>query len=138
MKKIVRLTESELKNIVEASVKRTINEGLLTEEMLNENSFAKKLALYLGLPVATVVGALTAIGTDNPVSRGLENQYQQAQQNSQAYPEDTEERQRNTDIDSFYKDLNDDGVDTTNIKFDESRVKRAVTESLIRLMRNNG
>jgi hypothetical protein len=70
MKKIVRLTESELKNIVETSVKRTINEGLITEEILNESSFAKKLALYLGLPVATVAGALYAIGTDNPVSTG--------------------------------------------------------------------
>ena len=138
MKKIVRLTESELKNIVEASVKRTINEGLLTEEMLNESSFAKKLALYLGLPVATVVAALTVAGTDNTVSRRVEKQYQQAQQNSQAFPEDTEERQKNTDRDSFYKDLQDDGVDTTNIHYDESRVKRAVTESLKRLMRSNG
>jgi hypothetical protein len=106
--------------------------------MLNESSFAKKLALYLGLPVATVAGALYTIGTDNPVSRGFENQYQQAQQNSQAFPEDTEERQKNTDINSFYKDLKDDGVDTTNIKVSESRIRRAVMESLKKLVKENG
>ena len=34
MKKIVRLTESELKNIVEASVRRAIQEGVLMKVML--------------------------------------------------------------------------------------------------------
>lgn len=122
-KKIVRLTESELKNIVEASVKRTINEGLLTEEMLTENSFAKKLALYLGLPLATVVGALTAIGTDNPISRGLENQYQQVQKNSQAFPEDSQ----------FLHD-NDS---TAAFRAENRLIKKTVTESIRKMMAEN-
>ena len=121
-KKIVRLTESELKNIVEASVKRTINEGLLTEEMLTENSFAKKLALYLGLPLATIVGALTAIGTDNPISRGLENQYQEVQKNSQAFPEDSQ----------FLHD--NDSTNTATFRAENRLIKKAVTESIRKMM----
>lgn len=137
MKKIVRLTESELKNIVEASVKRTINEGLVTEGMLNEGmmgSFAKKLALYLGIPVATVLAALADIGFGGPLSKGMEDQYQQAQQNSQAFQVDKDEMDRNTYLDGFNKDLKDNGVNTDNIKVGESRIRRAVMESIRSLM----
>ena len=64
MKKIVRLTESELKNIVEKSVKRSLKEGVITEQMLNEGRIrdaAIKLAKAAGITVAAAMAILAGL-----------------------------------------------------------------------------
>lgn len=64
MKKIVRLTESELKNIVEKSVKRSLKEGVITEQMLNEGRMkdaAIKLAKAAGITVAAAMTILAGL-----------------------------------------------------------------------------
>ena len=55
MKKIIRLTESELNKIVEASVKRTINEGAINEYGIKD--FGKDAAL-VGAVGATTLGGM--------------------------------------------------------------------------------
>ena len=133
-KKIIRLTESELKNIVEASVKRTINEGLITEDMITEGSLAKKLALYLGLPVMTVAAALADIGFGGPLSTGAERRYQEIQKNSQAFPEDREFLHNNDSTATFRAE--EPPVKKAN-GLPESRIKKAVTESIRKMMTEN-
>ena len=54
MKKIVRLTESELNRIVEKSVRRAINEGAINEGTVGD--IAKGVAIGLPLTFGTVVG----------------------------------------------------------------------------------
>lgn len=55
MKKIIRLTESELNKIVEASVKRAINEGAINEYGIKD--FGKDAAL-VGAVGATTLGGM--------------------------------------------------------------------------------
>ncbi len=54
MKKIIRLTESELNKIVEASVKRAINEGAINEYGIKD--FGRDAAIGLGVLGAGVAG----------------------------------------------------------------------------------
>jgi hypothetical protein len=55
MKKIVRLTESELKNIVEKSVRRAIKEGAVNEKY-GLKDFGKDVAFAGGLGAAGAAG----------------------------------------------------------------------------------
>jgi ribosomal protein S13 len=121
MKKIVRLTESELKNIVEASVKRSIKEGVITEEMLNEGIKDKaiELAKLAGVSVAVAASWLLAMGfgafDNDPFIKAGDNQ-QQKEMNQQV------------------KDgLGADVLDPDTVKF-EGKIARAITESIRNLM----
>lgn len=87
MKKIVRLTESELKNIVKASVRRSLKEGVITEGMLNKNNIKKaaiKLAKATGITVAAAMYFITVAmyGDDyepatDPSAPGIEKSLKQ-------------------------------------------------------------
>lgn len=126
MKKIVRLTESELKNIVENSVKRAIKEGAV------EEGWGKNLALggALGL------GAAGVLGTENPISDRFDQQFADQEEVGRAFPEDRAE---------YGDELNPQGklpADTigweeANGRF-ESRIAKAVMESIQNLMKESG
>ena len=130
MKKIVRLTESELKNIVEASVRRSLKEGVITEEMLNEGHIkdaAVKLAKLAGISVAAATYFLTvAMYGDNnapetdPSALGIEKSLQQI-----------------PDTVSQSSKLNDYHMNGYQQNEYESRIRGAVMESIKNLMNNN-
>lgn len=126
MKKIVRLTESELKNIVEASVQRTIKEGLVTEEMLNENFKQKalELAKIAGVSFLVAAGWLTQIGLGNmtPSDNGTVNGMNKISKQLEATP-DT---------------VSQSDIATGKFEVGENRIRRAVMESLKNLVNENG
>ena len=124
MKQIVRLTESELKNIVEVSVRRAIKEGAV-EEGWGKNMAA---AAALGL------GAAGIAGTENPISDRLEQQFADQEELGRAFPEDRAE---------YGGQLNPGGLPSDTISWEdaqrrpgipESRIRSAVMESIKKLM----
>ena len=129
MKQIVRLTESELKNIVEASVRRAIKEGAVNEGW---KDWAMTGAVGAGLGL----GAAATLGTENPVSDRIEQQFADQDEAGRAFPEDRAE---------FGDELNPQGElpsDTIGWeeanRIPESRIRRAVMESIKKLMKNQG
>lgn len=123
MRKPIRITESDLQRIVKNSVRRAIKEGAMNEGWKDD---LKGTALGVGLGTAAAAGI---VGTDNPISRGLDRQYERHVDDMRARPEDREEMNRTAYFDDFRKDLEDDGIDTSRIK-GESRINRAITESI--------
>ena len=97
MKKIVRLTESELNRIVEKTVRRAINEGAVNNYMINEGfkDKAVEVAKILGISVAMAAALLADFGYGGPVSKALERQYANQANIRRASQEDRNE----------YKDL---------------------------------
>lgn len=93
MKKIVRLTESELKNIVEASVRRAIKEGVITEGMVNEGLKDKALevAKVLGISLTMALALLADFGNGGPISKALERRTAEQAETGRAFPEDRAE-----------------------------------------------
>jgi len=126
-KNLIRLTESDLHRIVKNSVRRAIKEGAMDEGFKDT---LKDTALGVGLGTAAAAGI---VGTDNPISRGLDRQYERHVDDMRARPEDREEMNRTAYFDDFRKDLEDDGIDTSRIK-GESRINRAITESIRRFI----
>ena len=127
MKKIVRLTESELKNIVEKSVRRAIKEGAV-----DESNFLKKAGLAAGI----TAGGLATLGTDNPASRALDRQFADQEEVSRAFPEDREEFGDKLKPQS---ELPPDTISWRNANgIPESRIRRAVMESIMKLMNEQG
>ena len=132
MKKIVRLTESELKNIVEKSVRRAIKEGAVDESL---KDVGKTVA-------AGVLGgaALTAdVALDGPISKGVERQLANHKKMSQAdqatkkeFGKDLSGKKNPSDSIPKQKDIQDT---KTRSWTGEARIRRAVMESLIGLMR---
>ena len=123
MKKPIRISESDLHKIVENSVRRAIKEGALNEGL---KDWGKTAALGAGLGAA----AAGVVGTDNPVSRGLDRQYQDYEENMSARPEDREE---------FGDDLKP--MSQRQIKdpktrswTGENKINRAITESIRRFI----
>ena len=134
MKKIVRLTESELKNIVEKSVKRAIKEGAVNE--VNWKKAGKEVGKTLATGAVGGAVAAATLTTDNPVSRGIERQVAQHNKTSRA---DAETRKE------FGKDLKGknpkdsipsqkDIQDPKTKAWEERRIRRAVMESIKKLM----
>ena len=124
MKQIVRLTESELKNIVETSVRRAIKEGTV------EEGWGKDMALAAGLGL----GAAGIAGTKNPISDRLEQQFADQEEMGRAFPEDRAE---------YGDQLNPGGLPSDTISWEdaqrrpgipESRIRGAVMESIKKLM----
>ena len=126
-KNLIRLTESDLNRIVKNSVRRAIKEGAIDEGFKDT---LKDTALGVGLGTAAAAGM---VGTDNPISRGLDRQYERHVDDMRARPEDREEMNRTAYFDDFRKDLEDDGIDTSRIK-GESRINRAISESITKFI----
>jgi hypothetical protein len=128
MKKVIRLTESELKNIVEASVRRAIKEGAVNE------GWGKDALKTAGLSAGIGLGAAGVLGTDNPASSALDRQFDDQEEMGRAFPEDREE---------FGDELNPGGLPKDTISWEdaqrrpgipESRIRGAVMESIKKLM----
>ena len=126
MKKIVRLTESELKNIVEASVKRAIQEGAVDE------GFGKDVAKAVGTGVLGAGLGVAGVGT------GLfDDQMDAIDNNSRAFPEDKAEfgdRLKPTNSIPSQAELPADTISWKKANHMESRIRRAVMESIMNLM----
>ena len=130
MKKIVRLTESELKNIVEASVKRAIQEGAVNE------GFGKDVAKTVGAGVLGAGLGATDIALDGPMSKGAEKQIVNHRKMSQA-DQATKEEFGNELKGKNYRDsipTQKDIEDPKTKAWGESRIRRAVIESIMNLM----
>lgn len=138
MKKIVRLTESELKNIVEKSVRRAIKEGAVNEYGLKD--FGRDAAFAGGLGLA---GAGTLAG--NAYLHGEDPEIDPQQQEiNQAVTDEFGSPQGKLPNDTInFDDARRNPIEhgVSNRLYDkkfESRIRGAVMESLIGLMRECG
>ena len=122
MKQVIRLTESDLKNIVEKSVRRAIKDGVLTEETLNEGLKDKaiELAKMAGVSVAIAASWLAALGLG-------------AFDNDPLVKQNDQQIEINKSIEDPENGLGA-GVLAPGRKT-ESRIRRAVMESIKKLMR---
>jgi hypothetical protein len=78
-----------------------------------------------------------AMATDNPLSRGIDRQFDRQEQMGRASDADREEMKRNDYLDGLKRD----GVDTNTISWEdankfESKISKAVTESINKFMKN--
>lgn len=117
MKKPIRITESDLERIVNNSVRRALKEGAVDE------GWGKTAALGAGLGL----GAAGLIGTDNPVSRGLDKQFADQEEVGRAFPEDRVEF--GDELDS-QKPLPSDTISWEKAKRFENKINKAITESI--------
>ena len=110
MKKIIRLTESDLNRIVKNSVKRAMDEGV--KDTLRDG------ALGVGLGAAAAAGVL---GTDNHVSRFVKEAPPIRQEYDIRDTSDDDGMNRMAYFDDFRKN--------------ESIINRAITESIRRFVK---
>ena len=125
MKKIVRLTESELKNIVETSVKRAIQEGAINE------GFGKDMLKTAAMGGGLGLGMVGAAGAGAFDSDPLLNEPQGA------FPEDKAEfgdRLKPANSIPSQDELPADTIGWKKANHMESRIRRAVMESIMNLM----
>ena len=118
MKKPIRITESDLQRMVENSVRRALKEGTVDE------GWGKTAALGAGLGL----GAAGLVGTDNPVSRGLDRQFADQEEIGRAFPEDREEF---GDELGPQKPLSPDTISWEKATgIGEGKINKAITESI--------
>lgn len=138
MEKRIRLTESELNRIVENSIRRAINEGRIDEGVLNGDrikSIAKTIAKMFGVSFAGAVLAVTMVA-----SGVFDRQYDELQKIQQASDVDREEY--GEALKPASQRAKKDSINTANFQqpkqkgANESRINRAVMESIRRYKRN--
>ena len=138
MKKIVRLTESELKNIVEKSVRRAIKEGAINEYGLKDFGRDAAFAGGLGLAGAGTLAGNAYLHGEDPEIDPQQQEINQAVTDEFGSPQgkvpnDTinfDDARRNPIEHSVSNRLYDYPKDGTN----EARIRRAVMESIKKLM----
>ena len=123
MKRIVRLTESELKNIVEASVRRAIKEGAVDEGWGKDMLKTAAIGGGLGLGMAGAAGAGV-----------YDDQMDDIDRNSRAFPED---RVEYGDRLKPQSELPSDTISWEKANQFEGRVNRAIAESIRKYFKNN-
>ena len=121
MKKIVRLTESELNRIVERSVRRAINEGTVNE--VDWKGVRNTVGAGIGAGLLTTGAAAAGAFDDDP----LFNDPQGADQEVVDFLGDNEYENEELPDTIHFDDVRRDS------KF-ESRIKGAVMESINKLM----
>lgn len=139
MKKIVRLTESELKDIVERSVRRAINEGAINESW-------KDIRNTVGAGALGAAALATDFGAGGPISTGIERQAAQQAKVSQADPATKNEfgkelkgkKLSDKKTASWPGTNNADSTKTSKGNVSDSRIRGAVMEALVGLMRECG
>ena len=133
MKKIVRLTESELNRIVERSVRRAINEGAINEGTVGD--IAKGVAIGLPLTFGTVAGN-EYLHKDDPEINPQQQEINQAVTDEFGSPQGKLPNDT-INFDDARRDprLNNYHVDSSISNKLESRIRRAVMESLAGLMK---
>ena len=123
MKKIVRLTESELKNIVETSVRRAIQEGAIDEGKVGDAARKVGKAVKSGVKSAAITGAIvgSTVAGHEALNKG----------NNDDHTRDKNAKR----IEAQMKQIPDtiSKGDIATGKF-ESRIRGAVMESIKKLM----
>ena len=130
MKKIVRLTESELNRIVEKSVRRAINEGAINESW-------KGVRNTVGAGALGAAALAADFGAGGPISTGVERQAAQQAKVSQADPATKNEfgkELKGKKTASWPGTNNADSTKTSKENVSDSRISRAVMESIKKLM----
>jgi hypothetical protein len=127
MKKIVRLTESELKNIVEKSVRRAIKEGAVDEYGLKD--FGKDALMAGGLGAAGAAGLAgnALYNSDEPEINPEQQEINM--QTKQGLGQNVLEPGGMPDNDTISWE------DAINNPMHENRIRRAVRESIMNLMK---
>ena len=123
MKKVIRLTESELNTIIEKSVRRAINEGAIDEYNLRD--FGRDSAIGLGVLGAGIAGDVYFNGDENDVNQD------QIEMNRPA------EEEFGVDALRGGKHLPNDTIgweEAQNMKM-ENRIHRAIMESVRKVLR---
>ena len=131
MKNIIRINENDLQRMVENTVRRALKEG-----SVNEYGFKDGMKDLGKFGLAAGIGT-AAMATDNPLSRGIDRQFDRQEQMGRASDADREEMKRNDYLDGLKRD----GVDTNTISWEdankfESKISKAVTESINKFMKN--
>lgn len=125
MKNIIRINESDLQRMVENSVRRALKEGTINEYGFRDGmKDLGKFGLAAGIGTA-------AMATDNPLSRGIDRQFDRQEQMGRAFPEDTEEMKERDYMDN----LHNQGYEGNTISWEkanqfEGKMNRAITESI--------
>lgn len=134
MKKIVRLTESELKNIVETSVRRAIKEGAIDEGKFGDAARKVGKAVKSGLKTAAVAGGIGAATIGGNVAlHSDDNDDHTRDKNAKKVEMQLKKTPKSVtkgDIATGKFDIETDDDD----KVKESRIRRAVMESIKKLM----
>ena len=131
MKNIIRINENDLQRMVENTVRRALKEG-----SVNEYGFKDGMKDLGKFGLAAGIGT-AAMATDNPLSRGIDRQFDRQEQMGRASDVDREEMKRNDYLDGLKRD----GVDTNTISWEdankfENKISKAVTESINKFMKN--
>lgn len=128
MKKIVRLTESELKNIVEKSVRRAIKEGAVNEKY-GLKDFGKDALMVGGLGAAGAAGLAgnALYNSDEPEVNPEQQEINM--QTKQGLGQNALEPGGMPDNDTISWE------DAINNPMHENRIRRAVRESIMNLMK---
>lgn len=125
MRKPIRITESDLQRMVKNSVRRALKEEAVDEGL---KDWGRTAALGAGLGAA----AAGAVGTDNPISRGLDRQFADQEEVGRAFPEDREEF---GDELAPQSSLPSDTISWEKANgIGEGRINRAITESIRRFI----
>jgi hypothetical protein len=125
MKKPIRITESDLQRMVKNSVRRALKEEAVDEGL---KDWGRTAALGAGFGAA----AAGAVGTDNPISRGLDRQFADQEEVGRAFPED---RAEFGDELGPQKPLSPDTISWEKANgIGEGRINRAITESIRRFI----
>lgn len=135
MKKIVRLTESELNRIVERSVRRAINEGVV-----NEANWKNIAAAAASVPL--MYGGMVAhdkVHENDPEIDPQQREINQAVTDEFGSPQGKLPNDTTINFDDARRDprLNNYHVDSSISNKLESRIRGAVMESIKRLMKEN-
>lgn len=149
MKQIIRLTESELNNIVKKSVIRAINEGVIDEGRFKDmfkkgakkaGKVAKKVGKAVGGAAAGTAALYTIGALHDEANKGNTNKDQQTinRQIEKGLGKDVlkpKSQQKKNDDNSIpkQKDIEDE---KTRSWTGEARINRAVMESIRRYKRN--
>ena len=133
MKKIVRLTESELKNIVEKSVRRAIKEGAVDEGRFGDiMKGAGQVGAGIGLGLAGLAGNALYNSDEqdvNPDQQKINTQVKQGLGQNALEPGGTPD-----DKTISWEDAINNPMDDNN-PMGENRIRRAVRESIMNLMK---
>jgi hypothetical protein len=123
MKQIVRLTESELKNIVETSVRRAIQEGAIDEGKVGDAARKVGNAVKSGLKTAAVAGGIGAATIGGNAALHSDD--------NDDYIRDKNAKRIETQLKQIPDTISKGDIATG--KF-ESRIRGAVMESIKKLM----
>jgi hypothetical protein len=133
MKKIVRLTESELKNIVEASVRRAIEEGAIDEGKFGDAAKKVGRAVKSGVKSAAITGAIvgSTVAGHEALNKGNNDDHTRDKNAKKVEMQMKKTPKTMTKGDIATGKFN---IETDDDDIKESRIRGAVMESINKLI----